>query len=113
MTQPAEPTREKGASSMTFIVITGHIVGNPQSGYETLWTSDMEEKSTYAAVKKHGLRSCGSDDFRIGALVGRKLVKLTWMQEVEFEQDEVVEAAKQLDLEADPAPPPEPGREAR
>ncbi len=84
-----------------FIVIIGQVVGNPEAGYSTVWTSDMEEKRTLRAAKSHGFRTRGSDDFRIGRVRYQTLKELSWMGEKFFKGEELWDTADQLGLRND------------
>lgn len=83
---------------MPFIVIIGQVVGGNGQSFEIVWSSDMEEKRTLKAAIRHGLKTRGSDDFRIGQTKGEWLKRVSWMGEKEFDQDEVTNTANQLGL---------------
>lgn len=83
---------------MSFIVIIGQIVGSGEAGFETVWSSDMEEKRTMKSAISHGLKVRGSDDFRIGQKRGEWLKAVSWMGQKQFDQDEIRKTADQLGL---------------
>jgi len=83
---------------MSFIVIVGQIVGGTSSPLRCEWYSDMEEKRTLKAAIRHGFKTRGSDDFRIGHKRGEWLKEVSWMGETKFDDDEVRETADQLGL---------------
>lgn len=84
---------------MSFIVITGQIVGGNGRPFKTVWSSDMERKRTLKGAIRHGFKTRGSDDFRIGEIYGEWLKSVSWMSEKEFDESEVSETAEQLGLQ--------------
>jgi len=81
-----------------YIVISGHIVGNQERGFVTVWESDLEEKHTVSAAISHGFRTVGSDDFRIGLVKFGALRQLQFMEEAPRYFDELEYTAEQLGL---------------
>jgi hypothetical protein len=85
---------------MSFIVIVGQVVGGNGTGFEVVWSSDMEEKRSMRDAIRHGFKTRGSDDFRIGQLsgTGQWLKSLSWMGKTFFDDDEIRDTADQLGL---------------
>lgn len=65
----------------TYIVLSGQVVGNPDSGYRVAYGWDGRRFRKREKAIKHGLRERGSDDFNIGVLEQGRLVQLDWMDE--------------------------------
>jgi len=83
---------------MSFIVITGQVVGGNGRPFETVWASDNEEFPTLKRAIRHGYKVRGSDDFRIGHKRGEWLKQVSWMGEKFFDAEEVADTADQLSM---------------
>lgn len=60
----------------TWIYVQPHIVGNPERGYATTYSSDVEHCKTRDEAWQHGCWKVGSDDFLIAAMEGGRCVGL-------------------------------------
>lgn len=63
----------------TFIVLIGHVVGNPDAGFDIVTCWDGRRFSAKPDAVSHGFRLAGSDDFQIGVVRDGRLVSVWWM----------------------------------
>ena len=84
-----------------FIVLCGQVVGF--GPWETEYSWDGSRLADRESAIAKGFKVRGSDDFNIGVVRGRKLLRLDWMEKtVESDPDELDMIADQISLHEDP-----------
>lgn len=92
------------ARKQEYIVICGQIVGS--GPWETEYSWSGERFADREAAVANGFRARGSDDFNIGVVRGRKLIRLDWMEKpLETDPAELDMIADQISLHEDPLQP--------
>jgi hypothetical protein len=64
-----------------WIAITGSVVGDPERGFRTEYSSDLREFSHKSDAVSHGFTLGRSDDFNLGFMRGGRLESMWWMDE--------------------------------
>lgn len=64
-----------------WVWVDGHIVGNPDTGYQCLYNWNHRSYGTRQKAIDAGIAEYGSDDFNVGFLEASRLEWFGWMDE--------------------------------